>query len=135
MADSGELEKEIPRDSPNKATPEHNKQSKKKQKKSPSNGIERTTVPVLQTNHSALQQPPFSAEDQQRGEGRPEGPERTENLPVEHIPRIITRRIPSPVFLPPFNYTDKAFFGGLILVTVAAFATRLYKLNEPNHVA
>ncbi len=62
-------------------------------------------------------------------------PETVENIPMDQIPRIIRRRIPSPVFIPPFNYTDKAFFGGLILVTVLAFATRLYKLGEPTHIA
>ena len=62
-------------------------------------------------------------------------PETVENIPMDHVPRVITRRIRSPVFLPPFNYTDKAFFGGLTLVTIAAFITRLYKLGEPTHVA
>ena len=63
------------------------------------------------------------------------GNEPVETLPLEPVPNVIRRRIPSPVFVPPFNYTDKAFFGGLILVTIAAFITRLYKLNEPKHVA
>ena len=55
--------------------------------------------------------------------------------PVEHLPRVIRRRIPSPVFLPSFNFSDKAFFGGLTLVTIASFMTRLYKLGLPTHVA
>ena len=55
--------------------------------------------------------------------------------PVEHLPRVIRRRIPSPVFLPSFNFSDKAFFGGLTLVTIASFITRLYKLGLPTHVA
>ena len=56
-------------------------------------------------------------------------------VPLEQIPRIIRRRIPSPLYIPHFNYTDKAFFSGLILVTVLSFGTRLYKLSEPHHVA
>ena len=56
-------------------------------------------------------------------------------VPLEQISRIIRRRIPSPLYIPHFNYTDKAFFSGLILVTVLSFGTRLYKLSEPHHVA
>lgn len=54
---------------------------------------------------------------------------------VSPLPRMVRRRIPSPVFVPSYNYTDKAFFGGLIMVTIASFVTRLYKLGEPTHVA
>ena len=56
----------------------------------------------------------------------------------DHIPppaRFIRRRIQSPIYTPHFNYTDTAFFSGLLIVTIAAFATRLYKLNDPPHVA
>lgn len=65
----------------------------------------------------------------------PRGPETMGEVVSDQLPRVVKRRIPSPVFVPSFNYTDKAFFSGLIIVTIASFVTRLYKLAEPNHVA
>ena len=52
------------------------------------------------------------------------------------MPTLVRRHvIPSPVYVPSFNYTDWAFFTGLILLTVASIGTRLYRLEEPHHVA
>ena len=52
------------------------------------------------------------------------------------IPTLVRRQfIPSPVYTPSFNYTDWAFFTGLVLLTVASIGTRLYRLDEPHHVA
>ena len=45
------------------------------------------------------------------------------------------RRRPSPFFSPHFNYSDWVFFLTLALVTILSAGTRLYKLNEPTHVA
>ena len=35
----------------------------------------------------------------------------------------------------PLDRSDWVFFGGLVLVTSLALATRLYKISEPAHVA
>ena len=41
----------------------------------------------------------------------------------------------SPIYSPSFNQKDWPFFTCLALVTILSFATRLYTLNEPHHVA
>lgn len=58
-----------------------------------------------------------------------------ESPPKLEQPRTIRRVIISPLYTPSFNYKDLPFFSGLLLITVLSFATRLYCLNEPNHVA
>ncbi|XP_019864301.1 PREDICTED: protein O-mannosyl-transferase 2-like isoform X2 [Amphimedon queenslandica] len=59
---------------------------------------------------------------------------------IEPIPpRLrLARRLSSsssPIYSPSFNQKDWPFFTCLALVTVLSFATRLYTLNEPQHVA
>ena len=58
---------------------------------------------------------------------------------IEAVPQerrlIQLRRPPSPLFTSYYNYSDWVFFSGLLLVTVLSVGTRLYHLNEPNHVA
>lgn len=61
--------------------------------------------------------------------------EKHEQEPVHPGPRRQFIRIVSPIYTPSFNYTDWAFFSGLVLVTLLAVGTRLYKLDEPHHVA
>lgn len=58
-----------------------------------------------------------------------------ESSPKLEQPRTIRRVIISPLYTPSFNYKDLPFFTGLLLITVLSFATRLYCLNEPHHVA
>ena len=45
------------------------------------------------------------------------------------------KRYSSPLYTPHYNHSDWAFFSVLLLVTLLAVGTRLYKLNEPTHVA
>lgn len=52
------------------------------------------------------------------------------------MPTLVRRHIiPNPVYIPSFNYTDWAFFTGLVLLTIASIVTRIYCLDEPHHVA
>lgn len=55
--------------------------------------------------------------------------------PTHRQLRYIRRLGHSPLYTPSFNHKDWSFFAGLILVTILSFATRLYTLNEPPHVA
>jgi len=42
---------------------------------------------------------------------------------------------PRDVYTSPLDRSDFAFFGGLLVVTLASIATRLYGISEPPHVA
>ena len=53
----------------------------------------------------------------------------------EQSTRYIRRIILSPIYTPHFNYNDTPFFLALALVTFLSFATRLYMLGEPQHIA
>lgn len=59
-----------------------------------------------------------------------------QTLQPAKIQTLVRRRVVlNPVYIPSFNYSDWAFFTGLLLVTIASVGTRLYQLNEPHHVA
>ena len=64
---------------------------------------------------------------------QPPGPVLQQFVPAERIFQL--KRRPSPFYTPHFNYSDLVFFSVLLFVTVLAIGTRLYKLNEPTHVA
>jgi len=42
---------------------------------------------------------------------------------------------PREVYTSPLDRSDFAFFGGLLVITLASVATRLYGISEPPHVA
>lgn len=39
------------------------------------------------------------------------------------------------MYTSPLDRSDWAFYGGLIVITLASIVTRFYKISEPDHVA
>lgn len=59
----------------------------------------------------------------------------TPSPPRFRVIRRLSSSSSSTVYSPSFNQKEWPFFTCLFLVTILSFATRLYQLNEPQHVA
>lgn len=59
-----------------------------------------------------------------------------EAVPVMRKDLLVRREVPErQVYYSPLDRSEWVFFGGLLLVTCLALATRFYRITEPSHVA